>query len=763
MGMTLGKKNKKIKNPLRKRIIREIRQDIGKNLAIFVFITATISFISGFFVADDSLKTAYDESFEKYNIEDGNFEVGEELSEDIKQELEKENVTIYNNFYVEKEVKKDNSIRIFINRTDINRASVIKGRLPEKVKEIAIDRLYAEKNNLKIGSTVNINEEELVITGLVALSDYSALFNDNNDLMFDATRFGVGVVTKEQFETYRKGKVHYSYSWDIKGEGLSQSEKDVISDNLMKKLNVSCELVGFLAEKDNQAIHFTGNDMGSDKAMMSVLLYILMVILAFIFAVTTMSTIDKEAAVIGTLRASGYTRGEIIRHYIISPVIITFFATVSGNILGYTCMKNVVAGLYYNSYSLPSFKTLWNGDAFIQTTVVSCIIMIVVNLAVIWNRMKLSPLDFLRHNLRKSKNTKAVKLPKLSFMSRFKIRIILQNLPNYIMLFIGILFANLILLFCLMILPLLDHYSDEVIDNMKGEYQYILKTGVETDTEGVEKCAINSMIFNNGHGAKEDEILVYGIQENSKYFNDLELPDKENEVVVSELILEKYRLKAGDKIKLKSKFTEEQYEFTIADSYYYPQGLSVFISDTAFEKNFNAPKGYFNSYISDIEIEDIDAMMISTVITRSELLKVSRQLKDSFGGMAPLLAGFSVIMSMLIIFLLSKVVIEKNSISISMVKILGYNNREISRLYVAATGVVAVVSILLSLPVTNFCMKYLYYAMLSSFSGWVSYYVNPMVFAEIVVFSVLAYLLVAGILFKKIKNIPMEQVLKSAE
>lgn len=39
--------------------------------------------------------------------------------------------------------------------------------------------------------------------------------------------------------------------------------------------------------------------MGSDRSMMIVLLYILIAIMAFVFAVTTNNTIVKEAAVIG--------------------------------------------------------------------------------------------------------------------------------------------------------------------------------------------------------------------------------------------------------------------------------------------------------------------------------------------------------------------------------------------------------------------------------------------------------------------------------
>lgn len=106
--------------------------------------------------------------------------------------------------------------------------------------------------------------------------------------------------------------------------------------------------------------------MGSDKAMGGVLLDILIVIIAFIFAVTISNTIANESSAIGTLRASGYTKGELIRHYLSMPVIVTFLAAVVGNILGYTVFKDVVVGMYYNSYSLPTYHTIWNPGAFIK-------------------------------------------------------------------------------------------------------------------------------------------------------------------------------------------------------------------------------------------------------------------------------------------------------------------------------------------------------------------------------------------------------------
>ncbi|MFR2594791.1 MAG: FtsX-like permease family protein [Butyribacter sp.] len=107
--------------------------------------------------------------------------------------------------------------------------------------------------------------------------------------------------------------------------------------------------------------------LGGDKAMFILFDYIVIAILAFVFAITTSNTIIKEAGVIGTLRASGYTRGEIIRHYMINPVTVTLISAIIGNVVGYTVMVKYMASMYYNSYSLPTYNTLYGmQEAFME-------------------------------------------------------------------------------------------------------------------------------------------------------------------------------------------------------------------------------------------------------------------------------------------------------------------------------------------------------------------------------------------------------------
>ena len=105
----------------------------------------------------------------------------------------------------------------------------------------------------------------------------------------------------------------------------------------------------------------------------------------------------------------------------------------------------------------------------------------------------LSPLKFLRRDLSRTQKKKAVRLPKFRFLDRFRIRIVLQNKSGYLTLLVGIIFANLLLLFGMMMNPVLAHYQEQILDHMIADYQYILKMPVETETEGAEKYAFTSL------------------------------------------------------------------------------------------------------------------------------------------------------------------------------------------------------------------------------------------------------------------------------
>lgn len=772
-----------MKNPLRKRLLRELKSEAGKYLVIFILLVGSIGFVSGFLVADGSMLKAYNEGFEKYNIEDGNFRLTEKANKAQKKAIQELGITLYDNFYAEESLTNGSTLRIFPNRTEVNLVCLMDGTMPQRTGEIAVDRMYADNNGLRVGDSISGSKRSWTITGLVALSDYSCLFSNNNDSMFDAIKFGVAIVTEAEFGGFDKDELTWSYSWKYKNSPADEAEEQEMSEDLMKELIKETALEDFIPRYQNQAIRFTGDDMGSDRAMMIALLYIIIAIMAFVFGITVSNTIHKEASVIGTLRASGYTRGELTIHYMTMPLFVTVTGAFFGNLLGYTIFKDISAGMYYGSYSLPTYVTIWNAEAFLLTTAVPVLMMALINFIILRHSLTLSPLKFLRRDLTRRKQKRAFPLSRcLPFFTRFRLRIIFQNLGSYCILFIGILFANLLLMFGLLFPSVLAHYQTELENNLLSKYQYMLQIplsamnedrklesllsmmyfqySAETENEDAEKFSAYSL-NTLGDVYKSEEILLYGLEPDSQY---VPVDASGSGVSISSAYAEKYSVSPGDTITLKEAYEDTEYQFQISGIYHYEGALAVFMDREKLNRIFDLGDDYFSGYFSDTEITDIDSRYIGSVVDLEALTKISRQLNVSMGSMMTMVDGFAIVMFMILIYLLSKIIIEKNAHSISMAKILGYTNGEISRLYIVSTSIIVFLFLLLSLPIEYRIMEFLFRAiMMDSISGWITFYVDPKIYVKMFAMGAATYLAVAMLEYRRIRKVPMDEALKTVE
>ena len=198
--------------------------------------------------------------------------------------------------------------------------------------------------------------------------------------------------------------------------------------------------------------------------------------------------------------------------------------------------------------------------------------------------------------------------------------------------------------------------------------------------------------------------------------------------------------------------------------YDYIGAVALFLPRQTLNETFGLGKSYFCGYFSDEPIEDIDEKYIGNVLDVTAMTKVSRQLMRSMGDMMDLVNLFSVGLFFVLVYLLSKMIIEKNAVSISMVKILGYTRREIFLLYVLPTTLVTAGFILLSLPIEGKIMDVLFReVMLTSMSGWIPMYIAPGLYEKMAVYGFAAYAVVAVMELRRIGKIPESEALKCVE
>jgi putative ABC transport system permease protein len=687
-------------------------------------------------------------------------------------------VVLYENFY--KDVTEDNDldgnsdgkVRIYAYEDYINMASFNEGRMPENENEIAIDRMHADNSGLKVGDKIKVGGKEFTITGLLAYVNYATLHEKNTDFMFDAISFDVAMLTPEGWDSVN-GRVHYNYAFKYVDSFSNESEQKKLSDDFMSALITQTikeenDLQDYVPEYLNQAVHFAPDDMGSDKELGGVLLYVLVIVLGFVFALTIMSTITKESTTIGTLRASGYTKGELIRHYMATPVFVTLFAAIVGNVLGYTLFKNTVVNMYFNSYSLPKYETVWYYEAFVKTTIVPVILMILINFVTVAYMLRLSPLKFIRRDLKTSKRKKAMRLPRFKFLARFRLRVLFQNVPNYLVLFVGIYFVVFLMSFAFGLPTTLDNYQAHATDDMFAKYQYVLKSNedddgneITTEVESAERFSMETLYTIDGKRVNEP-ISIYGVDRESKLIP-LNGKVSGNEALISSSYADKFGLKAGDTVTLKARYTDDEYTFKIVGTYDYISGLALFMSLDGFNETFGNPEGSFNGFLSNEEIKDIDAKYIAMTITEDDILKVSKQLDHSMGNYMDYFKVICLAFAGILIYLLTKVIIEKNENSISMVKILGYYNGEIASLYILTTTAVVIISSIISAVLSTKSLVLVWNIILYRMDGWLPAYVPFMTYVYMVLMVIAAYLVVMAIDYRRIKKVPMDQALKNVE
>ena len=748
--------------PLNKRLSREIRRNAGKYIGIFVILVVTIVLGSSFMATMDSAVITLEENDKECRIEDGQFEVGAPLANELVEELEnKYQINIVENYYsIDDSFDKDATVYVFDERNELNLPSVFEGKLPQSEKEIALERLFASKRKIHVGDEVEVNENIFTVTAIIAVPDYNSLFKNNSDLLMNVTHFGVATVTKAGFDRLSKDTYAYRYSYELKDKEMPIEDQRSISADMQKELMLNeVQLKSYLIAEDNQSITFLREDMGKDGPVMKVFVYLLIMVIAFVFAVLTSNTIESEAAVIGTLRAMGYKKSEIIMHYLSPTIIIAIASSVLGNAIGYTLMLEPFKNLYYSTYSIAPIDIRFNLEAFITTTILPVVIMILINWIMLYNKLSLSPLKFIRKDISKKKTKKAIKLPNVSFIARFRMRVLLQNKISYLILFVGIFISSFLLMFGIGLEPLFDHYVEEVNDALPYDYQYILKAPYEAEGEKVQTYSLKTFYE---LGKNDISVSFMGIENDSEFFAGVALPEEKDEITISKPLADKMGWEVGEEVVFKDEYYDKEYSLVVHDIYDYQGSLTVFVEMDWLNDLLGYEMGSYNAYLSD-EKMDIPDEYLAKCITRDDMTKAISQMLETFKGIFYIVNVASVGIYMILMYILTKVVIEKNTISISFMKVFGYSNKEVGKLYLNATTITVIVSLLVCIPVELLCFKWVLVYVSSMIEGYIPFYIPKGVCAAIIVIGVVAYYLINALHVRKVRKIPMNEALKNRE
>ena len=767
---------------MRKRIFRTLRENIGRYLGLFVLIVLAIGMGVGYFEGINSSMSDFNSYLKDNNLEDGLFSVENELDNDIKDDINDLGVNVVDNYYVDRDisVKDDSTLRIFNYRNEIDEPYAVDGTLPENDDEIFIDQLYAKEQELSVGSSIEIEGKGYKVSGIGSFPDYTVSLENLGDMLANRSTFGVAMVTDRTFDKLAGNDVVYNYSYLINDKDMSKEDQKSLGVDILKTLSCTTKITDFNSMNsyfdklsnasdvkeftsilNNNRISTVSNKMQTNKTMAAFFVMVVLIIVAFIFSIISVHSINEESAIIGVLRATGVKKSEIRRHYITLPVLITLLGSIVGCILGLTVFYHVPVISMTSYYSMPDMKVVLEPGIIAIGLIVPTVFVFLINYIILTKHLAITPLRLLRHELKKQKSARQSRLTCFKFITRFKIRVILNNKGTYLLLFFGIFLAGWLFMFGLGMSASFDNYTKSM-EGAVSEYQYVLTDNTEAENEGdAERATVRGFDAYYSGTKKELSITGYGIKENSKYFKDMPLC-KYGEIVVSDSLAKKLGVSVGEDFEVSDTATGKKYSFKIKDIYNYSQGMAIFMNNVQLNNILHKDKDYFNAYFSDKEL-NIDDTHISSLITKDTLKSGGELMKNAMKSMItmfPILAG---IIYVIVMYLMIKMVIDKNESGISMLKVFGFSKKMISKMYIRVTTLVVIASILISIPLQYMTMKSIWSSCIAAINGYFDFAMDVKGYLIIIVTGLIAYLLTNTLNLRRINKISMTVALKENE
>lgn len=692
------------------------------------------------FVSDNTLKSIvkdsgdreiYQYSYKKINSDVKDSELKDYL---IDLECDKELITdtYLKNLYKEAEDfknERDDSISTLLNGS--NKLSNGLDRLQSGANELA-NSLDSTKNAI---SSLNIPELAPLISSL------------------EAQKSGSHNIANSAYQL-KKGSNEISNGIKIMGDDITE-----ITDELydIDTINLS----SFIKKDNNKRINAASDDAALNKTCGLYVGIFAFALIAFMFSVFASHNVDTNSEIVGTLYAMGYKKKELVKHFLILPILVVLLGSIIGLIFTYFLTKFIATG-NVTIYSYPPLKIVIDNYLIVYGLFMPNIFTIVINYFILSIKLNQKPLSLLRKE-KKVKKSFNISLNKFTYMTSYKIRQVIREWKTFILMFIGMGLSILLMVWGLSIYGAVTKYTDNIEKNVPNKYTYLLANPLEDIPEKGEEAYIKSAETKFYITDDYMNVTIMGVKDDSEYFTFSDkLKNDKNYIAISDSASKKFGYKKGDVVILHDELEDKNYCVTISDIVPYSNGLYFFMNVDAMRKLSNVPDDYYNTIISNNKL-DIDENMLLSLVSTKELSDVGNKMLDIMMNMLILMIVISVILFCCVMYLLMKIIIDRSSFSISLLKIFGYNDSEVKKLYLNSTFIIILMSIFISVPISKLIVDLIFPATVSDIESYMGGYLSPCMYGFIIGLILLSYFVVYILLYRKISKISYTEILKKRD
>lgn len=639
--------------------------------------------------------TQLSSSFEKdYKQEDASFIASSKLN-NIEALESKFNMNMEETKSIDYSVLEDKILRIFSENKKVNIPAIIEGKALSS-GNILIDPSYGKANKLNIGDSINIYDKNFIISGFMSLPNYIYPLKTESDIMNDPNSFGVGVISKEDFYSLNRGNTFYAIRFN--GDRSNIDNKISEFKNYLRSENIF--LLSWMNVSDNPRVtYFTAKLSGIDKMSSSMPIAVLL-LTCILTGIVMFRMLKREAVIIGTLYSLGYRKKEIMKHYLLYPIIISLFGGILGTILGTLTLKPMM-NYYVSFFNIPVGSLSYDISYIIICILLPIFFLVVCSYFVVNKSLKSSPVQLMRGGKEKTKVgflERNIRLERFSFNTKFKIRELLRSIPRSVFLLLGIIMATMLLLMGFASKSSMDSLLKESFNEaFKYNYHYVFNSIQNGKPEKGEAFLEIPFAMKSDN---EITFTVYGVNPDSKYIS---FKDKSGNVLKSDKIIitrplaDKFNINPKDTINIINRLDSKEYSITIDSIAETFVGQYIYIPLNTLNNMLSFPSGSYIGLWSTEKI-DIPENKLLAAVTVDDMKKafdtMTKPLQAIIGGVA----FMSFIIGLIVIYVVTSLTIEENKDNISLLKVLGYRKKEVYSLILNSSSFIVVLGYILGVP-----------------------------------------------------------------
>lgn len=521
------------------------------------------------------------------------------------------------------------------------------------------------------------------------------------------------------------------------------------------------KMVSFLTKDENIRIHAAADDIVTKRMLGLAAGVVGMALIAYIISVFIVHQIQSESAMIGTLYALGVSKSEIMRHYMILPVVTALAGGVLGCVAGFSPFgTDFQLQSIYSYFSVPLFEKVIPVYIVLYAVLMPPLAAAAVNAFVIRRNLSATALSLMRNEQKVGRLKEVTFRKDLGFIRTFRRKQLLKERRSVATVVFGIFLSVMILMLGIDTWVYCTNVKRDAERGTPFRNMYILKYPVSESPENAGAYYMKQL--KREKDGFELEITVVGMPRGKDRYFSGKPKEGLSRIVISEAVRQRYGLKVGDRWVLTDDTDDRDYAFTVTGVNDHVGSLMVFMDIESARELFGAADDEINLILSDTE-PDIDTGRVYSVTTYENITNAAGVYLDQMIPTVYMLITVSIVIFCAVMYLMLNVMIDRASFGISLARVFGYRTRELGKLYLNGNTAVVATGSAVSVMASKLATDAVYPKLIANCSSGIDLSFPWYLYAGIYAGIMAVYFAVKALLMLKIHRISAAEILKNRE